>query len=75
MVSMGKKMNKCKAPGCSKWVVHEGGREYCHDHQRKLDPISSLYVDKSPRQQDYDQKVVEFFSYLLKNRNLDEMLY
>ncbi len=72
---MGKKMYKCKAPGCSKWVVHEGEVGYCLDHQRKLDPISSLYVEKSPRQQDYDNKVVEFFSYLLKNRNLDEMLF
>jgi len=72
---MGKKMNKCKAPGCGKWVVHEGEAGYCLDHQGKLDPISSLYVEKSPQQQDHDRKILEYFSYLLKNRSLDEMLF
>ncbi len=72
---MGKKMNKCKAPGCSKWVVRDSEVGYCLDHQAKLDPLSSLYVVKSPNQVEADARVVEFFSYLLQHRTLDELLF
>jgi hypothetical protein len=72
---MGKKMNKCKAPGCSKWVVRDNEAGYCLDHQKKLDPLSSLYVDKSPEQEETDRKIVDYFVYLLHNRSLEEMLF
>ncbi len=71
---MNKKMNKCKAPGCSKWVVRDNEAGYCLDHQGRLDPLSSLYVDKTPEQQEADSKVIEFFSYLLQNRTVEELL-
>ncbi|MFA6000732.1 MAG: hypothetical protein WC828_01270 [Thermoleophilia bacterium] len=72
---MGNENNKCKAQGCSKWVVHGHDSGFCSDHECKPDPLSALYVDKSPEQASFDDKVVEFFSYLLKNRNLEELLF
>ena len=70
---MGKKINKCKAPGCSKWVLHEQSDEFCSDHC-KPDPVSALYVDKTPEQIAEDEKICEFFSYLLHNRSTEELL-
>lgn len=67
-------MNKCKAPGCSKWVLHEEAG-YCTEHACKLDPISALYVDKTPEEMDFDEKICRFFSYLLHNRSLEELLF
>ena len=55
---MGKKMDKCKAPGCSKWVMDESdsgilfGSSGC-----KLDPVSALYVDKTPEQLEADERL------------------
>lgn len=72
---MGKKVNKCKAPGCAKWVVHEEDSGYCSEHQCKLDPISALYVDKTPAQMDADEKVCEFFLWLLNNCTPEELLH
>lgn len=72
---MSQKMNKCKAPGCSKWVVRDSEIGYCLDHQARIDPLSSLYVVKSRHQIEADTRVVQFFSYLLQNRTLEELLY
>lgn len=71
---MGKKVEKCKAPGCSKWVVHEEDSGYCSEHQCKLDPISALYIDKTPEQMDYDDKVCQYFSWLLNNLSPEELM-
>ncbi|MBE0429984.1 MAG: hypothetical protein IBX61_08980 [Thermoleophilia bacterium] len=70
---MGKKINKCKAPGCGKWVLHQNSEEFCPDHYRP-DPISALYVDKTPEQAAEDERICEFFSYLLHNRSTEELL-
>lgn len=68
-------MNKCKAPGCGKWVLHDD-KGYCTEHEEvcQLDPISALYVDKTPEEMELDEKVCGFFSYLLHNRSLEELL-
>ena len=72
---MGKNTNKkCKAPGCNKWVPCGGNSDYCADHQGKLDPITALYVDKTPEQLEADERVIEFFSYLLRNKTLEELM-
>lgn len=71
---MGRNLKKCKAPGCSKWVVHGAGSEYCPEHQQKIDPISALYVDKTPEEQKADERLIEFFSYLLHNKSPEELL-
>lgn len=70
---MGKKMNKCKAPGCSKWILHDQDVEFCAEHH-KPDLISALYVDKTPEQVAADEHVCDFFSYLLQHCTLEEML-
>lgn len=72
---MGNKMNKCRAPGCSKWVVRDNEVGYCLDHMGKRDPLSSLYADKTSEQLEEDNKIISFFSYLLQNRTPDELLY
>lgn len=74
MDKMGKKMDKCRAPGCAKWVMDDGDLGFCSDHRCKLDPVSALYVDKSPRQMDADDRVAEFFAWLLQNRTVEELL-
>ena len=72
---MGKKINKkCKAPGCNQWVACGGGSDFCPDHQGKLDPISALYVDKSPAELEADERIIEFFSYLLHNKTVEELM-
>lgn len=71
---MGKKIHKCKAPGCGKWVVQEAESDFCIDHQCALDPLSALYVDKSPEELEADTRAVNFFSYLLQNRTVEELL-
>jgi len=70
---MGKKMDRCKAPGCGKWVLHENASGFCSEHQCTVDPISALYVDKTPEQIEADQSVVEFFAWLLQNRTVEEL--
>lgn len=71
---MGKKIHKCKAPGCGKWVVQEADSGFCNDHQSKLDPLSALYIDKTPEELESDSRKVNFFAYLLHNRTLEELL-
>ena len=71
---MGNEIDKCKAPGCGKWIVHGNDSGYCADHECKLDPLSALYVDKSPEQLESDCKTVAFFAYLLHSRTLEELL-
>jgi hypothetical protein len=71
---MSKKIHKCKAPGCGKWVVQETESNFCNDHLRKVDPLSALYVDKSAEEIESDQRTVNFFSYLLQNHTLEELL-
>jgi len=70
---MGKKMDKCKAPGCGKWVLHENDSGFCLDHQHRVDPVSALYVDKSPQQIEEDERIVAFFAWLLHNRTFEEL--
>ncbi len=67
-------MKKCKISGCGKWVTDGPDSEYCPEHQKKIDPVSALYIDKSPEEQQADERVIEFFSYLLWNRSLEELL-
>lgn len=74
MDKMGKKMEKCRAPGCAKWVMDESDLGFCSDHQCKLDPVSALYVDKTPQQMDVDERFAEFFAWLLQNRTVEELL-
>ena len=74
MDKMGKKMDKCRAPGCAKWVMDESDLGFCSDHRCKLDPVSALYVDKSQQQMDADERVAEFFAWLLENRSVEELL-
>ena len=74
MDKMGKKMDKCKAPGCSKWAMAESDSGFCPDHRCKMDPVSALYVDKTPEQLEADRHAVEFFSWLLENRTLEDLL-
>ncbi|MCL4473350.1 MAG: hypothetical protein M1455_05325 [Actinobacteria bacterium] len=73
MDKMGKKMEKCKAPGCSKWVLGENDSGFCSEHQYRIDPISALYVDKTPEQVADDDRAVEFFAWLLQHRNVEEL--
>ena len=70
---MGKKMDRCKSPGCGKWVVDENDSGFCADHRHKIDPVSALYVDKSPEQVEADARVVEFFAWLLQHRTPEEL--
>ena len=72
---MSNEINNCKVPGCSKRVLHGHDSGFCTDHESKIDPLSALYVDKTPEQASYDEKIVEFFSFLLKNKSLEELLY
>jgi hypothetical protein len=71
---MGKKIHKCRAQGCAKWVVQEAESVFCTDHQGKRDPLSALYVDKTVEEMETDRKTVNFFSYLLQNRTIEELL-
>jgi hypothetical protein len=71
---MGDKQEKCKAPGCRKVTSGNIDSEYCSDHQCKLDPISALYVDKTPEQMQADENICRFFSYLLHNRTPQDLL-
>jgi len=71
---MGKKLVKCKAPGCAKWVKNESTVGFCSDHGCKLDPVSALYIDRTPRQIAYDERVADFFTWLLHNRSIEELL-
>lgn len=71
---MGNRMKKCKSPGCGKWVVHNNDLGYCPDHQKKADPLSMLYVARTPEQVRADERAIEFFSYLLNHRSLEELL-
>ncbi|MHB8159763.1 MAG: hypothetical protein ACYDGS_04610 [Thermoleophilia bacterium] len=71
---MGKKMEKCKAPGCNKWATDQRDTGFCADHRCRLDPVSALYVDKTPEQLKADEQTVEFFTWLLENRTVQELL-
>jgi hypothetical protein len=72
---MGNEMNKkCKAQGCNQWVSHGNEADFCSAHQGKIDPISALYIDKTPEQQEADERIVEFFSYLLRKKTLEELM-
>ena len=74
-MDMGKnEMKKCNTPGCGKWVVDGNHSGYCPEHQGKLDPISALYVDKTPEQLEADERTIEFFSYLLRNKTFEELM-
>ena len=70
---MGNKLKKCKAPGCSKWVAHANMPGYCQEHLKKIDPLSLLYLEKTTDEREADERIVEFFSYLLNNRSLEEL--
>lgn len=72
---MGKKIHKCKSPGCGKWVVQDTESDYCIDHNCSLDPLSALYVDKTPEEAEYDRSIVNFFAYLLQNRTVEDLLF
>ncbi|MCL4309856.1 MAG: hypothetical protein ACYCXE_06895 [Thermoleophilia bacterium] len=48
--------------------------DYCEEHRHKLDPISALYIDKTPEELEADEHVIEFFSYLLTNKSPEELL-
>ena len=74
MDKMGKKMDKCKAPGCSKLAMDESDRGFCAEHRCRLDPVSALYVDKTPEQLKADEQTAEFFAWLLQNRTVEELL-
>lgn len=71
---MGNKLKKCKTPGCSKWVPHNKEPGFCQEHLKKVDPVSLLYVDKTPEEREADEKIVGFFSYLLNSRSPEELL-
>lgn len=70
---MDKKIKKCKVSGCGNWTVRHGV-DYCEEHRHKLDPISALYIDKTPEELEADEHVIEFFSYLLTNKSPEELL-
>lgn len=75
MDKMGKKMDKCKAPGCGKWVLNENETGFCSEHQCRIDPVSALYVDKTPQQLEEDESIVEFFAWLLQHRTVEELFH
>ena len=70
---MSNKLKKCKAPGCSKWVVHGSKPGYCQEHLKKIDPLSLLYLDKTSEEREADDRMIGFFSYLLNNRSFEEL--
>ncbi len=74
LIGMEKKLNKCKAAGCSKWVSQGLDSEFCDEHRSQLDPISALYVDKTPEQLEADERIIQFFCYLLQNKSLQELM-
>jgi len=39
-----------------------------------LDPVSCLYIDKTPEQVAADNRLVEFFHWLLDKRTVEELL-
>ena len=41
--------------------------------QKTIDPLMSLYVDKSPEQKEADERLINFFRYLLNNRSVQEL--
>ncbi len=41
----------------------------------KTDPISALYVDKTPEELEADERIVEFFVYILERKSLQELLF
>ncbi len=43
------------------------------EDSNKIDPISALYVDKTPEDLKADERIVEFFVYLLDERTLEEL--
>lgn len=44
------------------------------DQKTKPDPVSALYIDKSPEQLEADERLIKFFIWLLNHRAPDELL-
>ena len=71
---MNKNVKKCKAEGCSQWVAEGHDSDFCARHQSRIDPISALYVDKSPEELEADERAIQYFAYLLHHRTTKELL-
>ena len=54
--------------------MDESDTGFCADHRWRLNPVSALYVDKTPEQLKADEQTVEFFAWLLQNRTVEELL-
>ncbi|MBK5226166.1 MAG: hypothetical protein JJD96_06305 [Thermoleophilia bacterium] len=54
--------------------MDESDTGFCADHRCRLDPVSALYVDKTPQQLKADEQTVEFFAWLLQKHTVEELL-